>query len=241
MKKFALITGAASGIGLATSQELLKNGWNIIAVGRSQQKLSALKKISPDQILTFACDISNAQEVEKLLSNLKEQNLFSQIKALINNAGIWKRVSFFESSDEFWQEQFNTNVLGSVRLTRELLKLMIEAQQTLSIVNVASTLAHRPVPHTSAYSASKAAMVSWTQVLALEVAQFKIRVNCVCPGLVDTPIHAQGALSGLENAQPLGRLGLPQDIANGIKYLVSEDSNWVTGTVLNIDGGISLL
>lgn len=245
--RYALITGAGSGIGLATAEHFLKNNWRVIAVGRTQTKLEELRSKFPDQVVAIQCDIAKAHDVSKLISKITD--LIPQIKALVNNAGIWKRVSFFETDDDTWREQFETNVLGSVRITRDLLKLSIAQDNTLSVVNISSTLGVRPIADTAAYSASKAAMVSWTKTLALEVAKYKIRVNCICPGLVDTPIHDfhQNASAEsialravLQNAQPIGRLGKPEDIAAGAYYLCSDQAEWVTGSTLSIDGGISL-
>ncbi len=243
--QYALVTGAGSGIGLATAELFIKNNWKVIAVGRTASKLESLKSRFPDAVMPITCDLSNAPSVSNLISQIT--SIVPQIKALVNNAGIWKRVSFFESDDALWREQFETNVLGSVRLTRDLLKLSIAQKTSLSVVNISSTLGVRPVADTAAYSAAKAAMVSWTKTLALEVASYQIRVNCICPGLVDTPIHdfhsspeSSALREGLQKAQPIGRIGQPQDIAAGVYYLCSEDSSWVTGSILNIDGGISL-
>lgn len=249
IKQYALITGAGSGIGLATAELFIKNSWNVIAVGRTASKLEELRKKYPQQILAIECDLAKASDVAQLIAKLSEQKLISQIKALVNNAGIWKRVSFFESDDQLWQTQFETNVLGSVRLTRDLLKLSIKENIAVSVVNISSTLGIRPVADTAAYSASKAAMVSWTQTLALEVASKKIRVNCICPGIIDTPIHdfhkettpeMKELRASLQNAQPLGRMGRAEDVAAGVLYFCSNGAEWITGTTLNIDGGISL-
>ena len=245
--RYALITGAGSGIGLATAEHFIKNNWKVIAVGRTQSKLEELRSKFPDQVMAVQCDIANASDVSKLLSKIT--SLVPQIKALVNNAGIWKRLSFLETDDAIWREQFETNILGSVRITRDLLKLSIAQKSALSVVNISSTLGVRPVAETAAYSASKAAMVSWTQTLALEMAKYKIRVNCICPGIIDTPIHhfhgdsspeSTALRASLQNAQPLGRMGKPEDVASGVFYLCSNEAEWVTGSTLNIDGGISL-
>ncbi len=245
--RYALITGAGSGIGLATAEHFLKNNWKVIAVGRTLSKLEKLRSKFPESVVTIQCDLANSTDVANLISKVSKQ--VPQIKALVNNAGIWKRLSFLDTDDNTWREQFETNVLGSVRITRELLKLSIAQKTSLSVVNISSTLGVRSIADTAAYSASKAAMVSWTKTLALEVAKNGVRVNCICPGLVDTPIHdfhgddspASVALrASLQNAQPIGRLGKPEDVAAGVYYLCSDEAAWVTGSTLIIDGGISL-
>lgn len=247
--RYALITGAGSGIGFSTAEVFLKKGWSVIAVGRSESKLQKVKDLDPQQVLAIACDLTQLNQVKSLVQKLEHHKLISQIRALVNNAGIYQKANFLESSDEVWTEQLNTNLLGSVRLTRELLQVATIQQTSMSIVNISSTLGLRPVPGTAAYSASKAAMVSWTKTLALEVANQNIRVNCICPGIVDTPIHefhensaleAKALKQTLQKAQPIGRIGRPDDVAYGAYYLCSDEASWVTGSVLNIDGGISL-
>ena len=245
--RYALITGAGSGIGLATAELFLKNNWKVIAVGRTLSKLEELSNRFPNSVVVVQCDLSKSADIGNLISKISK--LVPQIKTLINNAGIWKRMSFLETDDATWREQFETNLLGSVRITRELLKLSVASSTPLSVVNISSTLGVRPIAETAAYSAAKAAMVSWTKTLALEVAKYKIRVNCICPGIIDTPIHefhgdtspASNAIrASLQNAQPIGRLGKPEDVAAGVYYFSSSEAEWITGSVLQIDGGISL-
>lgn len=147
-----------------------------------------------------------------------------------------------------WLRQFEVNLMGPVRIARALFPYFKEHGGG-SIVNVASTLGMRPTGPTSAYSASKAAMINWTQSLALEGGPAKIRANCVCPGIVDTPIHSFHSLQNLQKEQtlaqlnplqPLGRIGQPEDVAKAVYFLGSDLSSWTTGSILAVDGGINL-
>jgi NAD(P)-dependent dehydrogenase (short-subunit alcohol dehydrogenase family) len=168
------------------------------------------------------------------------------LKALINNAGLYERKTFFETKDEDWERQWRTNLQAPVELCRHLHPLLMKAAPA-SVVNISSTLGLRPVAQTAAYSATKAALNSLTQTLALEWAPH-VRVNAVCPGIVDTPIHTFHELAegsevrrGVHEAHPLGRMGRPEHIAAAVDFLLSEDSNWTTGSLWTVDGGIHLL
>jgi NAD(P)-dependent dehydrogenase (short-subunit alcohol dehydrogenase family) len=168
---------------------------------------------------------------------------------LINNAGIFAAHSVDDLDMRIWQSHFQVNFFAAVTLTNHLVPLL-KAQKGSSIVNVSSTLGLKSTAETSAYSASKAAMISWTQSLALGLAPFHIRANVVCPGIVETPIHGfaqmpeherERRVQQLDTAQPLGRVGQPEDIAKALYFLASDDSAWTTGACLSVDGGINIV
>lgn len=247
MKKAALITGAGSGIGKATALELSRQGYFVYLMGRDKDKLEATALECRAGASLLSCDLKNAAAVEKRVAEIFDNPLY-QLEVLVNNAGIFATHSSEQGSDELWREQFEVNVLGPVRLTRSLLPYFKKYGKG-SIVNVASTLGLRPTATTSAYSAAKAAMVNWTQSLAQELGGAGIRVNCVCPGIVDTPIHGfhglaekekVAALAGMSTLQPLGRIGEAAEIARSIAFLAGESSSWTTGAVLAVDGGIQI-
>lgn len=239
MQNAVIITGAGSGIGEATCLEFAKNGYFVFLLGRKPEALQKVLVQIKNVGLAFVCDLKDPISVQQTI-----QKIFSTsdicITTLVNNAGIFKRQAFESSTDELWLDQFNTNLFGAVRITREVYP-HFKKQKQGSIVNVSSTLGLSPAANVSAYSASKAAMVNWTQTLALEGGPLGIRANCICPGIVDTPIHAGQDLSSLQGLQPLQRIGKPSEIANAIYFLASEASSWTTGAVLSVDGGINLI
>lgn len=243
--KEILITGAGSGIGLATSQLFSQKQWKVYLLGRNEQKLLLAQKTLPFKSEILSVDLSQPTAIEKL--KLQLQQLNSNISVLVNNAGIYQPGRFEKETDLSWHEQFETNLFGPVRLTR-LLWSQIVANKG-SVVNVSSTLGLRPIESTGAYSASKAALNSWTQTLALEAGPLGVRVNAICPGLVDTPIHHfhgsdkkehQDLRARLDKMQPLQRMGEPTNIAEAIYFAASESSQWMTGSLIPVDGGISL-
>lgn len=244
--KTVLITGAGSGIGAATAIKFAQNNYHVVLMGRRKVALEEVAKLCPAHSI-LPCDLQNPQEVKKAAASLLSRKDLS-LEVLVNNAGIFTRHSFAEGHDETWFDQFNVNLFGVVRLTRELWPTFVK-QNKGSIVMVSSTLGLKTSPMTSAYSASKAALISLTHSLALEGGPHRIRVNCVAPGIVDTPIHdfhsapldkkAQ-VLQNLQGLQPLGRIGTSQEIADSIYFLGSDSSSWTTGAVLAVDGGINL-
>lgn len=247
MKKAALITGAGSGIGAATAIEFSKNGYFIYLMGRNKERLQEVAAKCRSGASIVSCDITDVAALNKRLDEMLTAKIH-RIEVVVNNAGIFETHSTEDGSDELWRQQMEVNMLAPVRITRAFFTYF-KQQGGGSFVNVSSTLGLRPTANTAAYSASKAAMMNWTQSLALEGGPFNIRANCVCPGLVDTPIHSfhhleeakkQEALENMKSLQPLGRIGTPEDISKTIYFLGSDLSSWTTGAVIAVDGGINL-
>lgn len=239
-----LVTGAGTGIGRAIAERFLAEGFDVVAIGRRPEPLRELEKKNPAKIRAVPCDISKPDEVKKLGAFLASDATFgAKLTVLVNNAGVYERGAFTETNDHDWASTFETNLFGAVRLTREMLPLLVKNRGV--VINVSSTLGVKPVSHTSVYSASKAAMINWTQALAIECGAQKVRANCICPGIVDTPIHPFHAKpeqqKALESLQPLGRIGKPEDVAHAVWSLAGPGSEWITGAVLSVDGGISLV
>ena len=259
IRHLIFVTGAGSGIGLATAEELHARGATIVALGRRPEPLKSLKGKLRSRTFAFSLDLTQGETVlawaqslaagatdlfgEKLL--LESYDLIS----LVNNAGIYVQQLVAEGTDEHWLGQFATNLHAPVRLSRALLPAL-RARPGSSIVNVASTLALRPAEGAAAYSAAKAALVSFTQTLALEEAKAQVRVNCVCPGLVETPIHSifgkhdarsEALRTKFHAMQPMGRMGTTAEIARAIAYFALPGSEWTTGSILSVDGGINLV
>lgn len=245
-ENLAIITGASSGIGESIAKILSPLGYKTILLGRN---IDRLKKVASelDDSEFYQCDLHDVDQIIKVSHNLIkkfEGSVFTKA-VLINNAGVVNRLPFEENSIGEWQMQFQTNLFAPAVLTQSLLPFL-KAQKEARIINISSTLAIRPIKDTSIYSASKAALNSMTQSLALELAEFKIPVNAICPGIIETPIHHFYQTKDLKlredlnRAQPLGRIGQPEDIAKTVRFLAEEASNWLTGTLLPVDGGILL-
>jgi NAD(P)-dependent dehydrogenase (short-subunit alcohol dehydrogenase family) len=254
----AIVTGAGSGIGLAIAERFWRDGWRTLLVGRDLEKLAAAARRAPaGAARCVACDVSDSSATAALARALYPDAPGADplaewgraAEALVNNAGIFLPGSTLASDDSSWEAQLQTNLLGPVRMARAVLPHMRERRGG-SIVNVASTLGLRPIAQTAAYSASKAALINWTQSLALECAPFLVRANCVAPGIVETPIHsdifgrddaeARARRAQKHQEQPLGRMGLPEEIADAVAYFCGPLSRWTTGATLNVDGGILL-
>jgi NAD(P)-dependent dehydrogenase (short-subunit alcohol dehydrogenase family) len=240
----ALVTGAGTGIGRAIAEKFLGEGWSVVAVGRRPEPLRELEKAHPGKVRAIPCDVANADEVKKLTAHLGSDATFgATLTALVNNAGVYERREFLKTNDNEWLATFETNLLGPVHLTRDLYPLLKKNQGV--IINISSTLGLKPVAATSVYSATKAAMINWTQTLALEAGVDRVRVNCICPGIVDTPIHPfhgkPADQEKLAHLQPLGRIGTPEDVAHAVWSLAGPGSEWITGAVLCVDGGIHLV
>jgi NAD(P)-dependent dehydrogenase (short-subunit alcohol dehydrogenase family) len=245
--KAAIITGAGSGIGKATALEFSKNGYFVYLIGRNKEKLEEVAMLCRSGARRYGCDLTHYEQIEKTAKDILSHK-DTQIEVLVNNAAIYEKHEFTTGGVELWQKMFETNLLGPIKLTQYIYQEMKKNKKG-TIVNVSSTLGLKPIPETSAYSASKSAMNSWTQALALEAGAFNIRVNAVCPGIVDTPIHpfyAQNrteknkTLEMLNPMQPMGRIGQPEEIAQSIYFLASDQSSWTTGALLVVDGGINI-
>lgn len=242
-----LITGAGSGIGAATANLFSQKGYKIILVGRREEALKNTAELCTTETKIIPCDITQPQVVENLANSvIATEWLKSERRILINNAGLYKRSKFAKTDLTHWESTFQTNLFGPVHLTQLLWNSL---QNGGVIINVSSTLGLRPMPTASAYSASKAAMNNWSQCLALEGARVGIRVNTICPGIVNTPIHdffhktgeeKETLLEQANKSQPLGRIGRPEELAQSIYFLATPDSSWTTGAILAVDGGINL-
>ncbi len=245
MNSLYIVTGAGSGIGQAIAEVLLKDSTaKVLGLGRSLEKLKKTQDRLGPRFLPYSVDLSSLAQAEEFANEVQGNFEQDPLKGLVNNAGIFEPSSFAKASDEIWLKQYENNLMSAVRLSRALYP-KLKASAPSSVLNISSTLGLRPVAGTSAYSAIKAAMISLTECMALEWAADKIRVNCIAPGIVDTPIHSfhsgpEAEKAKMHSAQPIGRMGQPQDIALAARFLLSEESSWTTGSVLSVDGGIHL-
>ncbi len=236
--KAAIITGAGSGIGRSTALLFAKNDFHVFLLGRDLQKLRATQMDCGERATPIVCDLFQQDHIESAVQQILSSG--HSVEVLVNNAGTYVAKPLLETTEQEWIDQFQIHVMGAVRLITSLWPHFVKNHKG-SIINVSSTLGMRPAANTSAYSAMKAAQINLTQTLALEGAPHKIRVNAVSPGIVDTPIHASGSVEKMHQAQPLGRVGHPEDIARAVFFLATDSSAWTTGAVLPVDGGINLL
>lgn len=239
--KTAIITGGTSGIGLAAAKIFLANDFNCVLVGRSHERF---KKIQPELVGNFefiSANVGKVSDCDKIISRTVE--IFGGVDVLVNSAGIYGEGAITSVDEKFFDELFATNVKGTFFATRAAVNELIKSRG--AVVNVASDAGLRGNYFCAAYAASKGAVVAFTKSLALELASFPVRVNCVAPGDVLTPMTvAQMKNSGstveeLARVYPLGRIGTAQEIASAIYFLASDAATFITGAVLSVDGGLT--
>jgi len=247
--KFAVITGGGTGIGYAVANKLFASGARVLVASRDRAKLAeAMKKLDrrAGEVYAEACDVADENAVRRLAKRIGE--LADGVDFLVNSAGVYVKSPVEETAEDDWNRVFDVNVKGIHLVVRELLPLM--EGRGASVLNIASTLAYQTAPGTGAYAASKAAVVSLTRSMAREFGSRGIRVNCICPGVVDTPIHdpyfeteagKKAFFAELAEALPAGRIGSPEDVARAALFLLGDGATWITGAVLAVDGGMSLL
>ncbi|MDC0074700.1 SDR family oxidoreductase [Alphaproteobacteria bacterium] len=246
-EKVAIITGAGSGIGEATARLYAKEGSKVICldVNPENAKKTAEQIIKDGNIAkSFKLDVTNEIEINNLFSELLKEE--KRIDILVNNAGITITGSVEDLTPKEWNRQLDTN-LNSIYLMSNKIWKHFKNNGGGIILNTASIASKIGIANDAAYCASKAAVEMLTRCMAKDGASDKIRVNCVCPGFVETP-NIQGyfdqqpdpiaAREFAINLHPLGRMGQPEDIAKGFVFLASDDAEWITGTSLVIDGGL---
>ena len=242
--KVALITGGTSGIGLATAQLFIEEGATVIVTGRNPETLEQAKKTLGAGAEVIATDTSDLKAVEQLFKTIGQK--YKKIDALFVNAGIAKFVPLAQSTPEMFDEQFNVNVRGAYFTVQHAAPLISDGGAILLTASMVTSIAE---PMASVYSATKAALRSLGRSLASELAP-RIRVNTVSPGPIATPIFGklglpadviEGFAKDMTQRNPLKRIGEPADVAKAALYLLSDQSAYVTGIELHVDGGMASL
>jgi NAD(P)-dependent dehydrogenase (short-subunit alcohol dehydrogenase family) len=244
--KVAIVTGAGGGVGKAISKRLSSEGCKVIMLGRDRTKLQkAASEIgNKKNTMTVIADITKEAEV---LSAIDQTiNSFDKIDILVNNAGIINDpIPFHEMTEDQWDDLVETNLFGTFRMTKTVIPVMMKNGGG-SIVNISSVLGIRSIPRVplSVYAVTKAGVIMFTRSIAVEYGQYKIRCNCIAPStirssIIEPYLQDEEAKKVLESTFPLRVIGEPEDIAGAAAYLCSDDSKWITGTIMMVDGGLS--
>lgn len=241
--KLAIVTGGASGLGLATAKKLVENGIKTIIIGRNEQNLIAAAESLGGLCLYKVFDLSNLTGIPQLIADIADEH--GQIDILVNNAGINQKKPFAEVTDAEFQNVIQTNLTSVFVLSREVVKEMLKVKAGV-IINISSMAAQYGIPYVIAYTAAKSAIEGITKAMAVELSPNGIRINCVAPGFIATSMSAKAMNNDPERKQkalsrtPMGKFGNPEDVAEAILYLSSDAAKYVTGVVMPVDGGNSI-
>lgn len=250
--KVALITGSAGGIGLAIAQSYLANGAKVVLTDYAKDTPDALTGLLadyPNSALYIGCDICDNQGVENLIQSTVEQ--FDRLDILVNNAAVFDLAPVLESDEASFDHLFNINVKAFFFTMQKVAQKMVDMGIEGRIINMASQAGRRGEALVSHYCATKAAVISYTQSAALGLAQYKINVNAISPGVIDTPMwqHVDSLFAKHENllpgekkiavgkAVPLGYMGEPAEVASLALFLASDGAKYITAQTYNVDGG----
>lgn len=254
--KAALITGGGTGIGRAIAEQFVVEGASVLITGRRREKLDeAVREIKENVksrrkggggcIDAFPGDVAQPEDAEKMVAACVAE--FGKLDIVIANAGVFTTGSIPDSPLEDYDQMMDINVKGTFLVCKYAIPEIVKAGGG-SVITVASSLGVRPVAGTGLYGAAKAAVVHLTQAMALDHGAKNVRVNCIAPAFVRTPIHEGQSLFDTMEAyyeamapyHALNRIGEPEEIAHAAVYLCSDEASWITGEILNIDGGARL-
>ena len=237
-----MVTGGNSGIGYATAKKLKDLGAQVIISGRNEERVATAA--SELGVTGLVADVTSLTALDRLVEVVGSE--FGKVDILFVNAGIFQPAPVGQISEELFDHQMGINFKGAVFTIEKFLPLLREGA---SIINLSSVNAYTGMPNTAVYAASKAALNSYTRTAATELAPRNIRINAVNPGPVYTPIFGKTGMSedqlngfaeAMQNRVPLKRFGQPEDIANLVSFLASDDASFITGSEYNIDGGINI-
>ena len=239
-RQVALITGATRGIGKEIALELAKNGFDIAVNYRGTIDEDLKKEIEANNVRCefVEADVSNFEQCESMIKETIEK--YGRIDVLVNNAGITKDGLIMRMKKEDFEAVIDVNLVGTFNVTRNVIPYMLK-QKSGRIINVSSVVGVAGNAGQTNYSASKAGVIGFTKSLAKEVASRNILVNAIAPGFIDTDmtkVLSDTVKEGINAQIPLKRMGSPKEVAKVVKFLASEDSSYVTGQVINIDGGM---
>jgi len=243
-EKVVLITGASGGIGLAIAKKFANSKANL-ALNDISQAEERLKQISDElkkegvKVKYFLADVSRFEEVEKMIEEIKRE--FGRLDVLVNNAGIVADRTLAKMTREEWQKVIDIDLTGVFNCSKLALSLLIPNQG--KIISISSIVGERGNFGQANYAAAKAGIIGFTKSLAKELGRFGIRVNALCPGLIETKMTdgmPEQIREMVKRLTSLGRIGKPEEVANVVLFLASEESSFVTGTVIEVTGGLSI-
>lgn len=237
--KVAIVTGACSGLGLAIAKKFLEEGAKVVFSDINEEKGSEIVSQMNDAIFV-KCNVAKSEEVNELIKKTIES--FGRLDIIVNNAGTATMASVDQMTDEDWQKVIDVNLTGVFYGVRTACKYMKDNNIKGSIINMSSILGVNGFSGAISYCAAKGGVNQVTRTAAMELAPLGIRVNSIAPGFIKTEMTKgiladEGYKKFLESSTPLGYIGEPEDIANAALYLASDDSKYVTGSILYVDGG----
>ena len=243
-EKVTIVTGASSDIGKGITKRFAEEGSKVILVARNLEQLENTRKEigNEESTASISCDLTDESQVLQSVNQIMDT--YGKIDILVNNAGtINDPIHFHEMQDSEIKKLIDVNLIGVFHITKAVLSKMSDVKKG-AIVNVGSISSERAIPrvHLAVYSSTKAAISMFTKSIAVEYARRNIRCNCVNPGIINSGmikpyLDDPQARKILEERLPLARIGEPKDVANAVLYLSSDEANWITGTILNVDGG----
>lgn len=238
--KIAVVTGAAKGIGRAIALALAENGADLVITENVTSASDTAKKIESigRRVIVAKADVSNFEDASRIIDSCTEK--FGKIDILVNNAGITRDSLIIRMKKEDWDSVIGVNLTGTFNCTRAASKCMIK-QKGGKIVNITSIVGVMGNPGQANYSASKAGIIGFTKSIARELASRNINVNAVAPGYIATDmtgVLSENAKTELTRLIPMERLGTPEDVANCVCFLVSENASYITGEVIHVNGGM---
>ena len=239
--KVVIVTGAGSGIGAATARRFWAEGASVVLAGRTEETLAAVaEELDEERSLVQVCDVAIGSDGRQLVEDAIAR--FGRIDVLVNNAGTGTVSGFLDMPFAHWHRTIEINLDGVFNMTRAVLPSLLDSRG--AIVNVSSVCGSGGDPGLSAYNASKGAVVLFTRSLAIDWGPRGVRVNCVCPGLIDTPmadwIRLDAVrLAAFERSLPAQRIGTPDDVADAVSFLASAGASYMHGSTLVVDGGVT--
>jgi 2-hydroxycyclohexanecarboxyl-CoA dehydrogenase len=241
--KVTIVTGAGRGIGRGIVEKLAAEGAKVVVSDVDEESARETAGAIGGESVGLRADVTSKESVEALVGEIMDR--FGRVDVLVNNAG-WDKVEpFLKSNESDWERVIAINLYGTLHCCKAVLPVMVE-QEYGKVVNIGSDAGRVGSSGEAVYSAAKGGIIAFTKTLAREMARYKINVNCICPGPADTPLFAEigeenpKLKEALQKAIPFRRLALPQDLANAVTFLASDEAGYITGQTLSVSGGLTM-